>query len=85
MDAPLSELIVKGRTKLPGRRNGFMFCGILRFIFFYFWSAKSKNEIYAALIRARPMNHSSSNNPTVSLGVVDSWLFTRRHALKDDY
>ena len=37
------------------------------------------------LIRARPNFNMISDNPNVSLGIVDCSLYTRRFALKDDY
>ena len=37
------------------------------------------------LIRARPSFYMISDNPNVSLGIVDCSLYTRRIALKDDY
>ena len=37
------------------------------------------------LIRARPNFYIISDNPNVSLGIVDCSLYTRRIALKDDY
>ena len=36
-------------------------------------------------IRARPTFYVISDNPNVSLGIVDCSLYTRRIALKDDY
>ena len=37
------------------------------------------------VLRARPNFYMISDNPNVSLGVVDCSLYTRRFALKDDY
>ena len=37
------------------------------------------------LIKARPNFYMISDNPNVSLGIVDCSFFTRRIALKDDY
>ena len=37
------------------------------------------------IIRARPNFYMISNNPNVSLGIVDCSFYTRRIALKDDY
>ena len=42
-------------------------------------------EIRLRLIRARPSFYMISDNPNVSLGIVDCSLYTRRIALKDDY
>ena len=37
------------------------------------------------LLRATPNFYMISDNPNVSLGIVDCSLYTRRNALKDDY
>ena len=42
-------------------------------------------KIGLRLIRARPNFYMISDNPKVSLGIVDCSLYTRRIALKDDY
>ena len=42
-------------------------------------------KIRLLLIRARPIFCMISDNPNVSLGVVDCSLYTGRIALKDDY
>ena len=42
-------------------------------------------KIRLRLIRARPNFYMVSDNPNVSLGIVDRSLYTRRNALKDDY
>ena len=42
-------------------------------------------KIRLRLIRARPNFYKISDNPNVSLGIVDSSLYTRRIALKDEY
>ena len=42
-------------------------------------------KIRFRLIRARPNFYMISDNPNVSLGIVDCSLYTRRIALKDDY
>ena len=42
-------------------------------------------KIRLRLIRARPNFYMISDNPNVSLGIVDRSLYTRRVALKDDY
>ena len=42
-------------------------------------------KIRLQLIRARPSFHMISDNPNVSLGIVDCSLYTRRIALKNDY
>ena len=42
-------------------------------------------KIRLRLIRARPNFYMISDNPYVSLGIIDCSLYTRRIALKDDY
>ena len=42
-------------------------------------------KIRSRLIRTRPNFYMISDNPNVSLGIVDCSLYTRRIALKDDY
>ena len=42
-------------------------------------------KIGLKLIRARPNIYLISDNPNLSLGIVDCSLYTRRIALKDDY
>ena len=42
-------------------------------------------KVRLRLIRARPSFYMISDNPNVSLGIVDCSLYTRRIALKDDY
>ena len=41
-------------------------------------------KIRLRLIRARPSLYMISDNPNVSLGIVDCSLYTRRIAIKDD-
>ena len=42
-------------------------------------------KVWLRLLRARPNFYMISDNPNVSLGIVDFSLYTRRIALKDDY
>ena len=42
-------------------------------------------EIRLRFIGARPNFYMISDNPNVSLGIVNCWLYTRRFAPKDDY
>ena len=44
-----------------------------------------KLKIRLGLIRARPNFYMISDDPNISLGIVDCSLYTRRIALKDDY
>ena len=86
MEAPLSEPFFTRRMKMLSRPDGFMFYGKLGVDFF---SASElsypnmKNRL--RLIRARPNFYLSSDNPNVSLGIVDCSLYTGRIAIKDDY
>ena len=86
MEAPLSEPFFTRRMKLLSRPDGFILYGKLGVGFF------STSEllypilkIRLRLIRARPNFYMISDNPNVSLGIVDCSLYTRRIALKDDY
>ena len=55
----------------------------------YFFSSSEmlfpKMKIRLQLIRARPSFYMASDNPNVSVGIVDSSLYSRRTAPKDDY
>ena len=83
---PLPEPFSTRRIKLLSRPDGFMLYGKLEVDF----SSTSEllypyMKIWLRLIRARPNFYMISDNPNVSLGVVDCYLYTRRIALKDDY
>ena len=72
--------------ELLSRPEGFMMYGKLGIDFFstselLYPNMKSRFR----LIRARPNFYMISDNPNVSLGIVDCSLYTRRIALKDDY
>ena len=74
------------RIKLLSRPDGFMLYGKLRIDFFStseLLYPKVKTRL--RLIRARPNFNMISDNPNISLGIVDCSLYTRRIALKDDY
>ena len=74
------------RMKLLSRPNGFMLYGKLGIDFFSTSELLYPNtKIRLRLIRARPNFYMISDNPNVSLGIVDCSLYTRRIALKDDY
>ena len=74
------------RMKLLSRPDGFMLYGKLRIDFFSTSELLYPNmKIRLRLIRARPNFYMISDNPNVSLGIVDCSLYTRRIALKDDY
>ena len=83
---PLPDPFFTRRMKLLSRPDGLMLYGKLGIDFF------STSEllypilkIRQRLIRARPNFYMISDNPNVSLGIVDCSLYTRRIALKDDY
>ena len=68
------------------RRDGFMLYGKMGVDFFSTSELLYPNmKIRLRLIRARPNFYMISDNPNVSLGIVDCSLYTRRIALKDDY
>ena len=83
---PLPERFFTRRMKLLSRPDGFMSYGKLGIDFFSISELlypNMKNRL--RLIRARPNFFMISDNPNVSLGIVDCSLYTRRIALKDDY
>ena len=68
------------------RPDGFMLYGKLGVDFFSTSELLYPNmKIRLRLIRARPNFYMISDNPNVSLGIVDCSLYTRRIDLKDDY
>ena len=74
------------RMKLLSRPDGFMLYGKLGIDFFSTSELPYPNmKIRLQLIRARPNFYMISDNPNVSLGIVDCSLYTRRIALKNDY
>ena len=86
MEAPLSEPFFTRRMKMISRLDGFMLYGKLGVDFISTSELLYPNmEIRLRLIRARPNFYSISDNPNVSLGIVDCSLYTCRIALKDDY
>ena len=83
---PLPDPFFTRRMKLLSRPDGFMLYGKLRIDFFStseLLYPNMKNRL--RLIRARTDFYMISDNPNVSLGIVDYSLYTRRIALKDDY
>ena len=85
MEAPLAEPIFTSRMKMLSRPDGFMLYGKLGVDFFSTSDLLYANmKIRLRLIRARPNFYMISDNPNVSLGIVDCSLYTRRIALKDD-
>ena len=86
MEAPLSEPFFTRRMKMLSRPDGFMLYGKLGVDFFSTSELLYPNmKVRQRLIRARPNFYMISDNPNVSLGIVDCSLYTRRIALKDDY
>ena len=68
------------------RPDDFMLYGKLGVDFFSTSELLNPNmKIRLRLIRARPNFYMISDNPNVSLGIVDCSLYNRRVALKDDY
>ena len=86
MEAPLSEPFFTRRKKMLSRPDGFMLYGKLGVDFSSISELLYPNmTIRLRLIRARPNFNMISDNPNLSLGIVDCSLYTRRIALKDDY
>ena len=86
MEAPLSEPSFTRRMKMLSRPDGFMLYGKLGVDFFPTSELLYANmKVRLRLIRARPNFYLISDNPNVSVGIVDCSLYTRRFALKDDY
>ena len=83
---PLPEPFFTRRMKLLSKSDGFMFYGKLGIDFFSTSELLYPNmKIRLRLIRARPKFYMISDNPIVSLGIVDCSLYTRRIALRDDF
>ena len=83
---PLLDPFFTRRMKLLSRPDGFMLYGKLGIDFFSTSELLYPNmKIRLRLIRAGPDFYMISDNPNVSLGIVDCSLYTRRIALKDDY
>ena len=86
MEALLSEPFLTKRMRMTSRLEGFMLYGKLGVDFFSTSEWLYSNiKIRLRLIRTRPNLYMISDNPNVSLGIVDCSLHTRRIALKDDY
>ena len=72
--------------KLLSRPDSFMLHGKVGIDFFSTSELLYQNmKIRLGLFRARPNFYMISDNPNVSLGIVDCSLYTRRIDLKDDY
>ena len=86
MEAPLSEPFFTMRMKMLSRPDGFMLYGKFGVDFFSTSELLYPNmKIRPRLISARPNFYMISDNPNISLGIVDCSLYARRIALKDDY
>ena len=83
---PLPDPFFTWRLKLLSRLDGFVLYGELGVDFFSTFERLYPNmKTTLRLIRARANFYMVSDNPNVSLGIVDCSLYTRRIALKDDY
>ena len=83
---PLPDPFFTRRVKLLSRPDGFMLFDKLGIDFFSASELLYPNmKIRLRLIRARPNFYMISDNPNVSLGIVDCSLYTRRIALKYCY
>ena len=86
MEAPLCEPFFTRKMKMLSRPDAFMLYGKLGVDFFSTSALLYQNmKFRLRLIRARPNFYKISDNPNVSLGIVDCSLYTRRIALNDDY
>ena len=84
-ELPMAEPFFTRRMKMFIRPDGFMLYGKLGIDFFSTSELLYPNmKVRIRLIRARPNFYMISDNPNVSLGIVDCSLYTRRIALKDD-
>ena len=83
---PLPDTFFTRRMKLLSRPDGFMLYGKLGIDFVSTSELLYPNmKFRLRLIRARPNFYMISDNPNVSLGIVDCSFYTRLIALKDDY
>ena len=86
MEAPLSEPVFTRGMKTLSRPDDFMLHGKLGIDFLSVSALIYPNKkVRLLLIRSRPNFYMISDNPIVSLGIVDCWLYTRRIALKTYY
>ena len=86
MEECLSEPFFTRRMKMLRRLDGFMLYGKLVVDFFSTSELLYPNmKRRLRLTRARPNFYMISDNPNVSLGIADSWHYTRFSALKNDY
>ena len=86
MDNPLEDPFFSRRMKMFSRPDGFMLYGEVGVDFFTTSERLYPNmKVRIRLIRARPNFYMISDNPNVSLGIVDCSLYNRGITLKDDY
>ena len=89
MEAPLSEHFLTSRLKILSRPDGFLMYNKLGLDLFptsdLLYLNYPNMKITLRLIRARPNFYMITDNPNVSLAIVDCSLYNRRIALKDDY
>ena len=86
MAAPWFEPFFTRKNKMFSRPDDLMLYGKLGVDFFSISELLYPNmKIRQRLIRARHNFYMISDNPNVSLEVVDCSFYTRRIALKDDY
>ena len=83
---PLPDPFLTRRMELLSRPDGFLLYGKLWIDFLSTSELLYPNmKIRLRLNRTRPNFYMISDNPNVSLGIVDCSLYTRRIALMDDY
>ena len=86
MDNPLEGPFFSRRMKMFSRPDGFKLYGKLGVDFFTTSELLYPNmKVRIRLIRARPNFYMISDNPNVSLGIVNCLLHNRRITLKGDY
>ena len=85
-DSFLSDPFFSRRMKMLLRSDRFTLYGKLGVDFFTTSELLYPNmKVRKRLFRARPNFYMISDNPIVSLGIVDCTLYTRRIGLKEDY
>ena len=86
MNAPLEDPLFSRRKEMFSRPDGFMLNGKLGVNFFTTSELLYPNmKVKILLIRARPNFYMVSDDPNVSLRIVDCSLYNRRITLEDDY
>ena len=86
IEAPLSESFFTRRMKMLSRPDGLMFYRKMGVDIFSTSELIYPNmKVRLRLIRARPNFYVISDNPNVSLRIVDCSCYTRRIALKNDH